>query len=185
MSKLSLNIKMPEGFMEAVVKLGEAQERLAKHIESEYPNLSKIAPKLSAQLISGPLLFAGDTLNFDFHKALLSLLDAYITKFGTADLPSRITVAPRPTDVSEVINENKEVETDKYWEVVFRWIEIIMIVYTLIGDHQTNKQMDRIEDKIDELIKQHPPIEQFYEHPHNPKQVDPNFDDNPNGTKLA
>ncbi|MFD1956553.1 hypothetical protein ACFSL6_20800 [Paenibacillus thailandensis] len=184
MSKLRLNIKMPEGFMEAVVKLSEAQERLAKHIESEYPNISKIAPKLSAQLVAGPLLFAGNTLNFDFHKELLRLLDEHITKYGNADLPSRITVAPRPTDVSEIINEN-EVETDKYWEVVFRWIEIIMILYTLISDHQTNQQMDRIEDKIDGLIKQRPPIEQFYEHPPIPKQVEPNIDDSPNDTKLA
>ena len=45
-----------------------------------------------------------------------------------------------------------------------------MIVYTLYYNHQSNQQMNRIEEKIDQLLKSRSVIEQVYEYPDNNNQ---------------
>lgn len=159
--KVNLNVNQ---LTEAVIAINEGKKILADYIRQNYQNLSGIAENLSNQLLFSPLLTSNITLNFDFHKSLLQLLNEVIVKEGISDLPSRVLVTPPPVPVDQIVTENK-IDPKKYFESVWKWVEIIMVAYTLYNNHQTNQQMNRIEDKIDLLLKSRPAIEQIYEYP--------------------
>jgi hypothetical protein len=159
--KVNLNVNQ---LTEAVIAINEGKKILADYIRQNYQNLSGIAENLSNQLLFSPLLTSNITLNFDFHKSLLQLLNEVFVKEGISDLPSRVLVTPPPVPVDQIVTENK-IDPKKYFESVWKWVEIIMVAYTLYNNHQTNQQMNRIEDKIDLLLKSRPAIEQIYEYP--------------------
>jgi len=161
--KVNLNVNVNQ-LTEAVIAINEGKKILTDYIRQNYQNLSGIAENLSNQLLFSPLLTSNITLNFDFHKALLQLLNEVIVKEGISDLPSKVLVTPPPVPVDQIVTENK-IDPKKYFESVWKWVEIIMVAYTLYNNHQTNQQMNRIEDKIDLLLKLRPAIEQIYEYP--------------------
>jgi len=164
--KISLNV---DQLVEAVLAINNAKKILANYIKQNYSNLSGVAENLSIQLLFSPMFTDNNTLNFEFHKALLQLLNETAVKEGVSDLPSKLTVPPPPVSVGEVVTNNK-LDPVKYFESVWKWIEIIMIVYTLYYNHQSNQQMNRIEEKIDQLLKSRSVIEQVYEYPDNNNQ---------------